>query len=381
MALSVGGYTSVNGDSNRSETLRSKSVLYVFPVDLNIPAGKNRATRHKITALNSIFDNVRFLTRNTVPAYLRWASPLVVEIMAIVFIMQHRKNLHYYVSRGGSPLLSLVLSKALGIKTFREVHADALDEIPLLSKPFWQKWILKLLARFSMLYDKMADVRLFNNPLLKEHYIEKRKGLDSDRVTYNGASLTAVSSITMVESRKKYGLELDLKYLIFTGSASVWHGVDYLVQLQKEFNSHNDSVRIICAGGRVSKSLDPSGLIINYSPMNDSECSELIKAANASLLPVKDVRVSPGSPLKLYDYMINGAPVICQEKMPGYSDEVLRYCSGITVDFKLPKEARGKIVAFLGDYNALNMASMNSSLAAKSNLLWEHRVTSWFADC
>src|SRR5690606_39279334 len=39
-------------------------------------------------------------------------------------------------------------------------------------------------------------------------------------------------------------------------------------------------------------------------------CCDLIKASDLCLLPVKNNRASPGSPLKLYDYISNGRFVL-----------------------------------------------------------------------
>ena len=67
----------------------------------------------------------------------------------------------------------------------------------------------------------------------------------------------------------------------------------------------------------------------------------MIIAADACLLPVKNNRISPGSPLKLYDYISNNKPVIAEDII-GYSDEVLKYNFGLSVNFEKTKETRKK---------------------------------------
>ena len=87
------------------------------------------------------------------------------------------------------------------------------------------------------------------------------------------------------------------------------------------------------------------------------------------MLPVKGNRVSPGSPLKLYDYMKHSKFIIVQQGMLGYCDEVERYGKGVCVDFKDPSE----VAAILGNVD-FNM----SILTEPREFSWNARMKTWF---
>jgi hypothetical protein len=149
----------------------------------------------------------------------------------------------------------------------------------------------------------------------------------------------------------------------------MWHGVDYLVKLQKEIDELGCKIKIICAGGQVDDEIDPSNYLINISPLDDTGCDEIIDIAKACLLPVRNNRVSPGSPLKLYDYIKNHKFIIAQAEMLGYSDEVEKYGKGICVDFENSTETAA-ILAKLNCHIPI--------LTAPEEFSWNARMNKWF---
>lgn len=355
------------------------NILYCCPFNIDLPTGKNRATRHKIVALNDIADELFVIVPKGGAKRFRGLAGLACELKCVAVILRHGKHIDCFVSRGDVGLLSVPLAMLRSIRVFREVHADPFGELALLNKPKLMKGLLKLSFHVSLWVNRMADVRIFNNPMLKDYFIKRGWGNDSDVVSYNGGSADAIAAIDQQAAAEKYALKDQCRYLAFVGSASKWHGVNLLVDLQAAFNRHDDGIQILCAGGRVTRDIDPDGLLVNITPLDDVGCAEIIQCASACLLPVESNRVSPGSPLKLYDYMVNGKPVIAQRDLPGYSDEVERYQSGVTVDFHAPEEARETIVAFLAQESIVAMYS-NNAKQALPDYCWAARVKSWFAD-
>lgn len=355
------------------------NIVYLFLVDTSLSSGKNRATRQKIAALKTNFYKVEVFTLDR---YWKWAPffyRFVVVLKSLAYIFKNKNDVDVLVTRGGASLLAVFFCKLVNIKTYREVHADIVDEVPYLNKNKFDKFLILILSVKSYLIDKVSDVRIFNNPALKSYYMTRGLGKESDVCVYNGASRDAIVNISKENAREKFGLVPGYKYLIFTGSASFWHGVHYLVRLQECFDLHDDKIKIVCAGGRVASELDPDKRLINISPLGDVGCCEIIKAGDACLLPVNNVRVSPGSPLKLYDYMINSVPVISQDNMLGYSDEVERFSAGIVVDFLNSSSARASIIDFLADQKSLSHCSYMEEVNSEQ-YLWEKRVVSWFSE-
>ncbi|WP_227368672.1 glycosyltransferase [Halomonas sp. M20] len=356
------------------------NIIYCCPFDTSIPTGKNRATRHKIEALKKISKRIDIIVPNEKEKRLpRALRGFFCEFRCIITVIKNRNLANLYISRGDVGIISVPLARYFKISTMREVHAGPFEELNLIKKSKITKCFLNIMWRINFITTKMADIRIYNNPLLKKNFVNEGWGKESDIVSYNGASLDAISSIDKNTALKKYSLRKDVKYLVFVGSTSKWRGVELLVDLQEEFDKCSDNIKILCGGGEVADDVDPSGKIFNFSPLDDVGCSELIKCADACLLPVAHNRVSPGSPLKLYDYMINGKPVIAQEKAFGYSDEVERFNVGISVDFYSPQEARNKIVALLTNETLLDRYSQNAK-ASLANYSWESRLKNWLHD-
>ena len=100
---------------------------------------------------------------------------------------------------------------------------------------------------------------------------------------------------------------------------------------------------------------------------------------NASLicfLPTSNNRTSPGSPLKLYDYIACGKPIITQKETNGYSDIIDRYDLGITCDFNKTNNAVEKINSFYKNLN-INYYKKNNREVAENKLNWSNVIDKW----
>jgi glycosyltransferase involved in cell wall biosynthesis len=101
-----------------------------------------------------------------------------------------------------------------------------------------------------------------------------------------------------------------------------------------------------------------------------------INAADVCLLPVKKIRVSPGSPSKLFDYIAAGRPVVTQEATTGYSDIVLSYELGYAIDFCDSASAAEKIVAIVKQCHETHYETHNRQVAL-THLNWSNVADKW----
>ena len=160
---------------------------------------------------------------------------------------------------------------------------------------------------------------------------------------YNGGS-EPNNNKNIINFRSSLNIDDNTIILAFTGSVASWHNIEDLLDLQKEFKRNNDDIQIIVGGGRVDTLKND---VINLTPLDEDGCESLILCSDACLMPVNENRISPGSPLKLYQYLLASKPVITQENVIGYSDEVLKYKAGIEVNFKDKKNTRIQIIKFI----------------------------------
>lgn len=342
-------------------------IIYVCSFSLVGHAGHKRATRHKLEALAEVSD-LHVLSSRFENKLLRVLELPLLELRAILWILVQRPNV--IISRGGVGGVFQLVARMLGTFTVREVHANASEEVAMQGRGASLRAILRVSAWLSDVADCSCEMRIFNNPLLMQWFHAKYGWCDNDVYVYNGYRPSSASAIERSSAREGLGLDLDGTYLAFTGSASEWHGIEYLVALQEEFDAEGDGIRIVCGGGKVPACLDPNRRLLNISPLDDAGCARLIRAANLSLLPVKQNRVSPGSPLKLYDYIVNKSWVVTQECLAGYSDEVLRYGVGVSIDFRDSMSARSRILEVLPQF-----ASTSAYPCVDAS--WRKRMFEW----
>lgn len=333
-------------------------------------AGKSRATRQKSDALSSLIENYSFFSLGK-----KNVSPFCViklELRVLKAIFKCRPDV--LVTRGYVGFMSVFICRFLDIKFVREVHADAIEESALLSKNKFKRLILKLVAKFFLFLDKNANAIIYNHPVLEQAYNE-RYGLKQPSISvYNGYSPRSKPSGNVDLYKKKYGLPLNKLIFSFVGSATEWHGIDYIVDLETKLSGISNDFAVVCAGGDISKFVTEGSKIINITPLDSAGCDELIYCSDVCLLPVKQNRVSPGSPLKLYDYIFFNKFVIAPSDLLGYSDEVKLYGNGLTLDFATPDLAAKNIVDFFSSYPLNPNTEFDTT-----KFTWVERMKVWVA--
>jgi len=284
----------------------------------------------------------------------------------------YKNNPDVLITRGVSGVPVTLFRKFFKVKLVREVHAAGLEELKLLPFKGMKKWLAYLKLRISLFLDCKANLRIFNHPNLMNWYLSNYNIKGENCFVYNGFDPSSKSLIDRSEAREKFNFSTNSRYLVFTGAASKWHGVDFLVKLQRCFNENGDDIQIVCGGGTMAP-YDPEELCINFTPLDDAGCADLIRAGDACLLPVANVRISPGSPLKLYDYILNERPVIAQSCQMGYSDEVELFDIGIVTDFEDPQSTRQKIIEYLDQEYKANVGDRYPVCKVS----WSDRMDDW----
>jgi len=345
-------------------------IIYACDYSLAKKSGKNRATRQKLDALKKK-QGVDLKCYSVSDGAIAPLTLIVNEFHIVFSILKFKP--HAVITRGSAGILFQLIMPLSNVLFVREVHAAGLEELRLLPFKGVKRFLAYLKLSVSLVLDKRADLRIFNHPQLLDWYENRYQMKGKSCFVYNGFEPSSFSTLSQLEARKKFGLAEDVALLVFTGAASKWHGVDYLVDLQRCFNAHGDEVQIVCGGGSMEM-YDPEGLCLNYTPLDDDDCADLIRAADACLLPVADVRISPGSPLKLYDYIVNKRTVIAQRDQLGYSDEVDRFNVGITVDFRVPGDARKVIL------DGLSAGKQGDDAYPSCRASWSDRIDEWLVN-
>ena len=345
---------------------------FFYIVDFNIKklGGKSLGTRSKREALSKIFD-LKFMSPISNNIFYRTLYLVYAELSIFFIAFFNKKDINIFLSRGMIGIFATkILSKTKNNLFVREVHA-APGEYKVIEANFIKKIFIYFYEKVSFFIDVSSDLRVFNHPHLLDHYKDLGINTTDDIFLFNGGSIYKNCS-----KEKKLLNLFELKkiktILAFTGSVSSWHNIEDIIRLQDEFDKNNDDVQIIVGGGQIRK--ENIGNVMNISPLDEEGCNELINFSDACLMPVNQNRISPGSPLKLYQYLLASKPVITQANVIGYSDEVLKYKAGIEVDFSKIKDARHKIMNFI-ENDIKDTVSYLIKNKFNMEITWDDRMT------
>jgi glycosyltransferase involved in cell wall biosynthesis len=361
----------------------SVEIIYFCRVNLFSAGGKGRATRQKLEALDTLADLKVF---NSYSKFILFAlvKSFYYEILFIYFALL--KSEAVIISRGGICFFAPIILKLINFKFIREVHSDSLDEFKYMNVHGLDRLLTFLWCFGIHLVDKSSENLIVNNPALKKHF-EKLSDKKRVLVSYNGWGQDKFEfhgNCTIIQTHKKIEkIFSNYKVLVFTGSVSPWHGVESLLKLSEELQIYSKKYRIIVAGGSSDifqptslselKSDMPANTALNLTPADTALCSSLIKSATACVVTLNNVRVSPGSPLKLYDYFWWGKPVIVPEKTPGYSDEVQLYTGhSLVLNFNDLEKCASEIHRFL-----TNCELSRNKVTGLDSFSWTSRMASW----
>jgi len=351
-------------------------------------SGKEKASSEKIKYLQKL-SNLHPYTLDTVSSSesFKNVKMIFLDLYYLVHVIfGRRRKPDIIISRSNFHFGPFMISKIYKIPLINEVHGDILDEGKTLFKDSFLKRNLGFLwHHYWLFFLKRSDGLIFNNSLLEKHYKDHYLSKTALTVTiHNGCDTEFFYPIDKDEARCYLGLQKDIYYLLFIGSISRWHGVENLLETARYINQKADdrAIKLLIVGGydedylhKLKQRYDSANIIfIGERPKDDA--FYYINAADLCLLPVNDIRISPGSPLKLFDYAACGKPIISQRCTVGYSDIIEKYKLGISCDFTNHRDAASVILQFLLDYNEVEYKCNNREIAEKY-LSWEIIIKKW----
>ena len=357
-------------------------ILYITDISINGYSGKEKATGEKIKSLRNVLNadfNYFSPKKNIKGVVLKF-----IYLMWFDFVLAFKILLFYrgfvIIERSTFLVITNSLVRVFKFKVFSEIHADASEELKISKKTKLEKIIINLFWTIKLKMLCKNSGMIYNNPLLKTHF--DKKIICPSISIYNGANTMLFKPQKNEKYRKLFNIDKNDIVFLFIGSGSIWHGLEYLIEI---FNHpkmlEKKNISLIIAGPNESVIHELTRSIINKNifftgTLNTTEAVEVINTSNLCLLPVRSIRISPGSPLKLYDYAACGKAIITQENLPGYSDEVLNYNLGITVDFTKADKAVKNLLDFIESFDE-NSFLLNNSKIANKIINWDNRIESW----
>ncbi|MFH1397002.1 MAG: glycosyltransferase family 4 protein [Candidatus Omnitrophota bacterium] len=207
--------------------------------------------------------------------------------------------------------------------------------------------------------------------------IEKEYKIQSSRIVVirMGVDIERFKPIPRQETRKRLKLADDFYYVGFTGSLLPWQGIDNLIDSAPLIIREIPRVRfLIVGGGRLRGSLVRravrAGCRDNFIFTGEVEFESVplyINSFDIGVAFFKPVRSDPGDPIKLYEYLACGIPVVASN-VKGYGDVVEGVGAGRGVDSLNPLAVSRIIIDLLRDEDLRsNMAQAAGPYSVKDS--------------
>ena len=183
--------------------------------------------------------------------------------------------------------------------------------------------------------------------------------------------------ISQIEARKKLKLSENKKIILYTGHLYKWKGVDTLAEASKRLK---DGTTVIFVGGTdedIQKFKEKYHTYKNITIIGHRPHDEIpiwLKAADLVVLPNtanEDISAFYTSPLKLFEYMASGVPIIAS-RLPSLQ-EVL---SDSNAFFFSPDDTESLVDSIEGVFKNPDSAMIKAKQAFKNvkNYDWKKRV-------
>jgi len=241
---------------------------------------------------------------------------IMLFLKYLSFIKKEGKP-HIIYSRGVIPV-PVLLSKILNVPIIFEINSIRSEEIILEG---YSEFISKMIGIDMQLNCKLSNkiitvTQEIKDYLIKEYYIREEKIL----VITNGVNTNLFYPKNKEKSKLELNLDKTKKYVCFVGSLAPWQGLEYLIEAAPMIiKEQPETMFLIVGDGLLKKDLEKlvfeKKLQKYYIFTGSKPHEEVPEYINASDICVcyKKPLTSGFSPLKMYEYMACGKPVIASE--------------------------------------------------------------------
>jgi glycosyltransferase involved in cell wall biosynthesis len=168
-------------------------------------------------------------------------------------------------------------------------------------------------------------------------------------------------------------------YVVFVGALASWQGIDVMLSAAKAAAWPSDVDLVIAGEGKEQRKIQEAARacprIRWLGTVHYEESAALVSKSLAALVPMVDCPRSQFglSPLKLYEAMACGVPVITSD-LPGPGDVVRAHDCGITVQAGDPEALARAVAVIAGDRVRASEMGSRGRAAALNLYSWDARA-------
>lgn len=237
---------------------------------------------------------------------------ILFNFSSIWFLFKEKlkKEIDFIYIRSGIFMPLVIFARILGVQCYYETHRK-----PMSLKEKFNNYIISSLSSGIIVISEY----------MKKYFLKYKKEI---LVVHDAVSLEIFdNNIKKEEARKKLNLPLDKNICVYTGAISKLKGLDCVFKTVKIL----PNVLFVLAGD-VSREFENTNFSSNIKFLGKIEHREipfLLKSADILLLPHPKSEYSQ-SPMKLFEYMASGAPIVAS-KLPSIT-EVLNDENAVLVE-------------------------------------------------
>ncbi len=214
-------------------------------------------------------------------------------------------------------LSAVLLARRLNVPLVLEVDSPEVYEFRKFSERYWRlPFLLETIEAYNI---RRADACITVSNKLAEYFFKQGLASGGMHVISNGADLSKFNpQISGAEIRAKYGLENAL-VIGFIGSFHFWHGIENLITLIQAALAQDQRVKFLLVGDggpmkpHLQKFVAENNLqskVILTGHVPHDEVGKYIAAMDIVLAPYPPLEFFYYSPVKIYEYMACGKPVL-----------------------------------------------------------------------
>lgn len=282
-------------------------------------------------------------------------------------------------------IIGLVIKKVWKSKLILEVNGISQDERRLIEKKITKKKKLssikiKFFEYFGIFVFKKADAIIAVTQGIKNYLIDH--GVDKTKVWVigNGANTELFKPIkdskALKELKNRLHINNDEKIVLFVGYLAPWQGVEYFIYAAPLIIKEIQKTKFLIVGDGILKGklesltneLNMGYNIIFTGGVPYEKVPQYVNISDVCIVPKRKMRTGY-SPLKLYEYMACGKPVIATN-IAGF--EILeQYNAGILVNPENSEELSNAIVKLLKNKQLREQMGANGRKLVVREYSWE----------
>ena len=281
-----------------------------------------------------------------------------VLLLPLLFVHSLMKRVDLIYSRY-HPLEILAtypIKKIFGTKYIVEVNGAMKEDSKMRGEPGWKIEIYSMLEkRLFDLADKIVTVTdNLRNYLVREYSLSPSK----IQVIPNGTNVDIFHPMDKKRSREKLDIPLESTVLCFVGSLRPWHGVENIIEILPELINRIPDLRLMVVGDgplmktlkQQVKALSIGQRVIFTGKIRREKVPLYINNSDICVAPFDSERnkVTGLSPLKVFDYMACGKPIIATD-VGGLGKLIEKYSVGIVISPGNPVELAEAILHLTSD--------------------------------